>query len=448
MLCGLFGLVTVLVLCAGLCLAQMPQNVILMIGDGQGYNSVQATAYFKGNRPVYEAFPVRYGVSTYPFKGEYDSGKAWQNFDYVKSRATESAAAATAMATGKKTYNGAVSVNPYKKNLPTIVEIASQQGKATGVVTNVPFSHTTPAAMAAHNVSRVNYEAIAQEMLASRLDVIMGAGHPEFDNNGRRVTPTPARYKYVGGPSTWVSLKNGLSGWKLVQTKQEFEDLATGSRPPGTKILGVAQVHNTLQQKRGGDGKAPPFMDPMNDNVPTLAVMTRGALRVLAQNPRGFFLMVEGGAVDWACHDRQLGRMIEEELDFNEAVATVVEWVEANCGWGKTLLIVTGDHETGHLWGPDSGPPRTFNGIADRGAGNLPGAKFYSSEHTNALVPLYAKGAGAGLFAGYADEIDMKLGHYVNNTEIFEVMMGKAAEKKPQKGEGRDKTFFPKAVGF
>lgn len=446
---GVFCLWAVLGLWAGLALAQMPRQIILMIGDGQGYNTIQAAAFFKGSPPVYEAFPVRYGVSTYPDGGRYDPQAAWRNFQYVKSGAVDSAAAATAMATGVKTSNGMVGMNNAKHRLKTIVDLAAAAGKATGVVTSVPFSHATPAAMAAHNGNRDNYEAIAKEMLTSRLDVIMGAGHPEFDHNGDRVTPKTARaYKYVGGPATWTALKRGASGWKLIETRQEFEDLAKDGAPSGSKILGVAQVRSTLQQKRGWDTLAPPYVDPLIPGVPTLATMTRGALNVLAQNPQGFFLMVEGGAIDWASHEQQLGRLIEEELDFNDAAAAVVEWVETHGGWDKTLVIVTSDHETGHLWGPGSGPPQAFKPLENRGPGKLPGAAFYSSEHTNALVPLYAKGAGAELFAGYADEIDPKRGPYVDNTEIFKVMMGQAAQKQDERGKAMEAAPLQRAVGF
>jgi alkaline phosphatase len=418
-------LLVVLGLWAGVALAQMPRNVILMIGDGLGYNSVQAAAYFRGKPPVYAAFPVRYGVSTYAHGGAYAPHLAWANFDYIRAGATDSAAAATAMATGVKTFNGAFGVDPWRRSLTNIVEIAAQAGKAAGVVTDVPFSHATPAAMAARHEHRNNYEAIARQMLAGRLEVIMGTGHPEFDNNGRKVIPTPARCKYVGGPDTWSALKKGVAGWKLLETKEDFADLAGNGGPPGGKILGVPQVYHTLQQKRAGDGQAPPFTEPLNGSVPSLALMARGALQVLARNPRGFFLMVEGGAIDWAGHEHQLGRMIEAQMDFDAAVAAVAAWVEANGGWDATLLMVTSDHETGHLWGPGSGPPVAFKPLIDNGPGKLPGARFFSTEHTNALVPLYAKGAGAHLFADYADKIDPRRGPYLDNTAIFQVMLGR-----------------------
>jgi alkaline phosphatase len=432
----------------GLALAQMPKNVILMVGDGQGYNTVAATALFRGEASIYESFQVQYGVSTFPANGSYNPKKAWKSFDYVKSGTTDSAAAATAMASGVKTYNGAIGVDTERHILSNLVEVASSEGKATGVVSSVPFSHATPAAMAAHNASRNNYEAIAKDMLASGLDVIMGAGHPEFDNNGNAINGSKD-YKYVGGQDTWEALKNGqVNGWKLIETKTAFEELANGGPAPANKVVGVAQVHNTLQQRRSEDGTEAPFGAPLNDHVPSLEVMTKGALNLLSRDPDGFFLMVEGGAVDWANHANQLGRMIEEEMDFNAAVAAVVGWVEANGGWEEALVIITADHETGYLWGPGSGPPKSLKPLIDQGAGSLPGAEFYSGEHTNSLVPLYAKGAGAELFAGYADQIDPKRGPYIDNTEVFPVMLGKAAEKKPKRGKGRDKSTYQKAVGF
>jgi alkaline phosphatase len=448
-LASLVGVLAVLFWC-GLCPGQMPHNVILMVGDGQGYNSVQAAAYYAGAAPAYTAFPVKLGMSTYPHGGGYDPRAAWQEFDYVRQGATDSGAAATALATGVKTYNGAISVDPTRRSLTTIAEVAVQQGKAAGVVTSVPFSHATPAAMAAHNIDRGNYEAIAQEMLAGPLTVIMGAGHPEFDNNGSGVKPvSPGRYRYVGGQGVWEALKQGRHlGWTLLETRREFEDLANGRMPIPAKVLGVAQAHNTLQQKRAGDPRAAPYGEPLNKGLPTLAVMTRAALNVLARNPRGFFLMVEGGAIDWAAHEQQLGRLIEEELDFNHAVAAVVEWVEAHGGWDKTLLVVTSDHETGHLWGPGSSNPQAFALLKDRGAGALPEAAFYSDEHTNALVPLYAKGAGAALFAAYADRFDPKRGPYLDNTEVFRVMVGQAAPRQTRTGAAEGEGALPKAAGF
>jgi len=165
--------------------------------------------------------------------------------------------------------------------------------------------------------------------------------------------------------------------------------------------------------------------------VPSLETMTQGALNVLSADPDGFFVMIEGGAVDWANHSNDMGRMIEEQIDFNDSVQAVVDWVSANSSWDDTLLIVTADHETGYLWGPGSGTPATFNPIVDNGAGNLPGYQYNSGGHTNSLVPLYAIGNGSGLFYGVAVGSDSVRGPYVDNTDIFDVMKTAAALPEP-----------------
>lgn len=403
------------------------KNVIVMIGDGAGYNQVHAASlyqYGRTGRQVYEHFPFKYGMSTYSV-GSYDPTLAWSDFDYVKSGATDSAAAATAMSTGVKTYDAAIGVDKDGAPVKHVLERAEDLGKATGVVTSVQVSHATPAAFVAHNVHRNNYEQIALEMiLSSATDVVMGAGHPWFDNDGKPKA-TPNTFKYVGGQATWDALVAGTAGgdadgdgiadpWQLIETREAFQGLMNGPAPK--RVFGVAQVYSTLQQSRGGDGYAAPYVVPLNQGVPTLSEMTKGALNVLDDDPDGFFMMVEGGAIDWASHANQSGRVIEEQIDFNRAVEAVVDWVRTNSNWGETLLIVAADHETGYLTGPGSNP--TWQPLANNGVGNLPGMEWHSSSHTNSLVPFFAKGDAARLFIGYADEVDPVRGRYLDNTEI------------------------------
>jgi len=408
------------------------KNVIMMISDGCGYNQVDAASLYLYGRTgvqVYEHFPFKFGMSTYSADGHgYDPQLAWNDFDYVKSGATDSAAAATAMSTGVKTNDKAIGVDVYGNPLKHVAERAEELGKATGVVTSVQFSHATPAGFVAHNASRNNYEQIAQEMiLSSATDIIMGCGNPEFNNNGEPVAPTS--YKYVGGQTTWDGLKAGTVGadadgdgvadpWTLIQTRTDFQNLMNGPAPK--RVCGVAQVYGTLQQSRGGNDKADPFAVPLNENVPTLAEMTGGALNVLDDDPDGFFLMIEGGAVDWASHANQSGRVIEEEIDFNRAAEAVVDWVKKNSNWGETLLLVTGDHETGYLTGPGSDPD--WMPLVNNGAGNLPGMQWNSGSHTNSLIPFFAKGAAARFFKGCADGYDPVHRRYIDNTDIAGVI--------------------------
>jgi alkaline phosphatase len=433
----------------------LAKNVIVMISDGWDYNHLSAASYYaygKDARQVYNRFPVNYAMSTYmayldgqgdPYVLGYDPALAWSDFDYVKNGATDSAAAATSMSTGVKTYGGAIGVDLNGDPLPHVLELAEALGKSTGLVTSVEFSHATPAAFVAHNVSRNNYAAIANEMIYdSAVDVIMGAGNPCFTNSGVYTgkydddgQPTYAGctgqdFKYIGGAATWADIADGVvtgadangdgvpDDWTAVQTRQAFQDLMAGPTPD--RVLGVPQVYQTLQQSRGGDGYADPYVVPLVETIPTLEEMTVAALNVLDDDPDGLFLMVEGGAVDWASHANQSGRMIEEQIDFDNAVQAVDDWVRANSNWGETLLIVTGDHECGYLTGPGSDP--TWEPIVNNGIGNLPGMEWHSGNHTNSLIVISAKGDAARLFRPLADESDPVHGRYVDNTEIAQVI--------------------------
>jgi alkaline phosphatase len=163
------------------------KNIIMMIADGGGFNQTLAADYFqfgKTGKQVFEHFPLKCAMSTFS-DGSYEPSKAWSDFNYVKLNPTDSAAAATAMACGIKTYNKAIGVDFKGNPVKNISEQAEDLGKATGVVTTVPFSHATPAGFVAHNKERDAYEEIAREMLSSsRTDVIMGAGNPCCDDNG------------------------------------------------------------------------------------------------------------------------------------------------------------------------------------------------------------------------------------------------------------------------
>jgi alkaline phosphatase len=399
-----------------------PKNVIIMIADGGGFNHYKSADYYNcGRSPCqpYEQFPVRLAMSTYPYGGSYDPNLAWASFDYVDKGATDSAAAATAMATGIKTYNAAIGVDVHKKPVLNLIERAEQLGKSTGVVTSVPFSHATPAGFVAHNPKRDDYQGIARQMIFdSNARVIMGCGNPDYDSNGSH-TANP-NYKYIDS-SAWVVLKSASADgddlpdrWKLIQTREEFQSLANGETPK--RVFGVAQVFETLQQGRKGNAYADPYIAPFTQTVPTLEEMTKAALNVLDDDPNGFFIMIEGGAVDWAAHSNQSGRLIEETNDFNKSIEAVIHWVNTNSNWNDTLVIVTADHETGHLTGPGSG--QTWNDIISNGPGKLPAMEWHSRNHTNSLVPFFAKGAGAEKFTETVDGNDPVRGPYIDNTVI------------------------------
>ena len=426
----------------------LARNVILLLDDGGGYNHHEAgSLYDTGGRAgeVYQDdFPFRTAMSTYSYGPYgttgcptepvgYDPARAWSEWEYVTFDPTDSAASATAMATGEKTYNRAIGVGCDRLPLRNITQVFEDLGKSTGVVTTSAFSNATPAAFVAHNINRGNEPAIAREMIdISATDVIMGAGHPFFQDQGTPVAP--GDYKFIG-KKVWDGLVAGAEGgdangdgtpdpFTLVQTRAGFQSLMHGATPE--RVFGMAQVHSNLQVDRSGDLTADPYVVPFLQTVPTLSEMTLGALNVLDENPRGFFLMAEGGGTDVAASRNQAGRMMEEEISFDRAVDSVVGWVEENSNWGETLVLVVSDHETGYLTGPGSGPTATgpvWTPLTDNGQGTMPGLQFNLDSHTNSLVPVYAKGDAGRLLRTMVDGTDPVRGHYVDNTDIHQLLV-------------------------
>jgi alkaline phosphatase len=414
-----------------------PKQIILMIADGWCYNHITATNYYQhgeAGKQVYEGF-AHYPMATYAYDGEYKPRRAASRFRYVLKGPNDSAATATAMASGVATYKGAIGVDQNREPLRLISALAEEQGKATGVVSSVNFNHATPAAFLAHNESRGNYGEIARAMLAeSTADVILGGGHPFYDSDGRHKSlPSEGDLENFGGKRLWEGLQKGTLGadangdgtadpWAFLDTTVGLKALAHGETP--ARVFGLAPVASTLQQDRGhaqGIGEeAEPFATELTPNMPTLTDLSLGALNVLDEDPDGFFLMIEGGAVDWASHANQSDRMIEELTDFNAAVSAVVTWIEEHSTWDDTLLLITGDHETGYLTGPGSDPD--MKPIENRGKGNLPGMEWHSGGHSNQLIPLYAKGAGANAFTEHYEGKDPNRGRYIHDTAIGKVM--------------------------
>ncbi|MFC3124031.1 alkaline phosphatase [Pseudoroseomonas globiformis] len=436
------------------------KNVILLISDGAGVGTWDAASYFQHGelgQQAYDDFPVQGYMTTYPLTTSstptfdeggvdgqalgYDFTKVWnaapaegmfgeypaafEGYEYLRENVTDSAAAGTALSTGVKTYNNAISYDNNGNKLMNIGDYVVEAGKALGVVTSVQWSHATPAAFAAHNESRNDYASISKEMIESgQASVIMGGGHPFYDANGEfRIPTSPDDYNYVGGAETFMEVMSGNTDYSFIDSMAQFEALADGSYTlaDGEKILGTFRNGSTLQQGRDeGAG--------MLDSMPELSTMAEGALNVLGQNDEGFFLMVEGGAVDWAAHANDLERILEEQIAFNQTVESVVNWVETNSSWDETMVVVTTDHGNGLLLGPDA-TTDAFQPVQNNGAGNLPGVSWHTGNHTNELVPLWAKGAGSELLADAATRIDPGLGNYayremgytyLDNTDVFD----------------------------
>lgn len=191
----------------------------------------------------------------------------------------------------------------------------------------------------------------------------------------------------------------------------------------------LAPVSGNLAEARDGHSIIP-FDIPVKQSIPTLAEMSLAALNTLSTDPDGFILMIEGGAIDWADHDNNMPRMIEEYMYFYNTVDSVQKWLKEKGLLEETLIIVTNDHECGYLWGPGCAGS-TFSLPQNNGKGNLPTFKYYSDNHSNTLVPFFAKGPSSEIFYALADENDSVRGPYLTNSEIaiaVKMLWGNAVE--------------------
>lgn len=471
--------------------------VILMIGDGWGIKHIEATGKYTGHDPVYKSWQS-YWMSTYAEGGGYDPDLAWSDFDYVKRGATDSAAAATAMYTGTKTKPSMLNVSVDGQRLFSIAEKARMLNMAVGAVSSVQISHATPGGWYAHNDYRYNSYAIAEEGLFGEPQATYGQW--DWNQRVRYFAQTifnwlPRSRKifkdlYSGdhGPSQPVDVLIGADGTgysdeSYINDYIRERLLSESSQPDkhtlivsvdgednGARLTGMAENEN-ITKLVGLFGHSYRLADGSGHNLenPTLAEMTISALVVLGRNPNGFVLLIEGGAIDFAGHDNNMNRMIGEQIDFDEAVLEVVSWIEDNSNgssWDNTLVIVTGDHESGYLTaGPGVFPDQPLGEVSDRTISlekEVEGSDCRASwedknknniidegetafwvwntcresTHTNSLVPLYAKGLNAELFARFVTNVDPVRGPYVDNTNVHQVM--DTVISRPTASEGID----------
>lgn len=288
-------------------LAGSVKNVILLIGDGMGFGPIQYARNIlvgPGERLSFEELPYVGLVTTY-------SANQW---------VTDSAAAATAMATGYKTNNGMISVTPDGTPVKTILEAAQEAGKAVGLVSTNTVYDATPAAFGAHWGQRSGSDAIAAQLVAKRIDVILGGGSAQF-------------------------FPKGVGPGKRADGKNLVEE---------AKAAGYTYVANRTELDAAGDGKllglfTPSYMDYQLDrnlveqDEPDLADMTAKALEVLSRDPDGFFLMSEGARIDHMAHTAEVTGTVTEIADFEAAVNVALQFADEH---PDTLVIVTADHDT------------------------------------------------------------------------------------------------------
>ncbi|MFN8547591.1 MAG: alkaline phosphatase [Candidatus Eisenbacteria bacterium] len=301
------------------------KNVILLIGDGMGPAQRTLAYYGTGKEPAMNSMPVVGLMSTEPAPARPD-----------RVDVTDSAAAATALATGIKTYNEAISVDLARHPVPTILEAAKGAGKATGLVVTCQVNHATPACFAAHDTTREDYDAIAADYLTSRPDVILGGGTDYFlpaGQGGARADGRNLEAEFAG------------AGYHLVHTASELE--ATTATPLlglfAPKGLAPAIDRDLPRDGALTDDNGSPRAAAVQ---PTLVQETQRALGLLSRDPDGFFLMVEGSQIDWGCHANDAGYALGELEGFDAAVAAAREFAARD---RHTLVVVLADHETGGL---------------------------------------------------------------------------------------------------
>ncbi|MCK4894037.1 MAG: alkaline phosphatase [Calditrichia bacterium] len=326
------------------------KNIIFYIGDGMGISQITAARIFllgANERFNLEQMPVTGLITTHS----------------ADRLITDSAAGATAMATGFKTRNGMVGVSPDSMVLKTILEAAQERGMATGLIATSTITHATPACFVSHVLSRGNHSEIARQFNNSGVEVILGGGRQHFIPQEKSGSQRSDNLNLLDEATNL--------GYDVVSQKSQLEETKSG------KILGLFAMDEMKQ-------------DPMQ---PTISNMTQKALEILSQDPDGFFLMVEGSQIDWAGHDNDFPALVREMAAFDTAVTLGLEFAENN---GNTLVIVTADHETGGL---------LITG-GDVSGKDIEIAWHYTS-HTGQMVPIFAAGPGSHLFSGIHDNTEI-----------------------------------------
>jgi alkaline phosphatase len=340
----------VLIVLASACMADgTPRNIILLIGDGMGIGHITA-ARCEGPGPngrlAMDTMPITGLVLTHP----------------ANALVTDSAAAGTALATGVKTNNGIISMAPDGKRLKTILELAEEKGKSTGIISTKSITDATPAVFVAHVINRSQKEDIAIQMISSRVNVILGGGKKYF-------LPQSEGGSRADGRNLLDEAKK--RGYDVFDTTDAMKQSTS------KLIIGLFAQDSMLNQP----------------SEPTIAEMTAKAISALAKNGKGFFLMSEGAKIDTESHGNNAVGMTKETLWFDDAVHTALDFAKKD---KSTLVIVTADHETGGLavLDPDSDAPKFKAGWVSKG-------------HSANMVPVYAFGPSADRFSGTHDNTDI-----------------------------------------
>jgi len=337
-----------------------PKNVILLIGDGTGLSQVSSAFYFKGTDPNYGRFKHIGLIKTSSSREDI----------------TDSAAGATAFASGIKTYNGAIGVADDSTHVPTLVEIVEKQNIKTGLISTSSITHATPASFYAHTLSRGLQEEIASFMVTSEVDFVAGGGIKFFN-------------------------KRKDERDLIAELKAKTYTIDTTTLGDFTSIKEASKVAFLL-----ANNHMQPIAKGRGDFLPEATELGIQFLNKDADSTN-FFMMVEGSQVDWGGHANDADYLISELIDFDNAIGKALDFAEKD---GNTLVIVTADHETGGFT-LASTPKTSADGKSYSDYNDITGS-FSTGGHSATLIPVFAYGPGAEEFSGV----------YENN-EIFHKIM-------------------------
>lgn len=294
--------------CTSALAAPAPKNIIMLVGDGMGPS--YTTAY-----RMYADDPATPEVEQTVFD-RLLVGMASTHPDLATGYVTDSAAGATALSTGVKTYNGAIGVDVHKKAVQTVLELAKTQGRKTGIAVTSQINHATPASFGSHNESRQNYDQIADSYFDNKingqftLDVMLGGGWKYFIRDDRNLVE-----------------EFSASGYQYVDDLEKLDQVKSG-----TPLLGLF-----------GDSGMAWALDSKNQS--RLPKLVKAAITQL-ENEKGYFLLIEASQIDWAGHGNDIASAMAEMHD----LALALEWLEAYLVKNPdTLLVATADHSTGGL---------------------------------------------------------------------------------------------------
>ena len=318
------------------------KNIIMMIGDGMGPQQVgllqdfathSKTDIYKNRETALELFA--------------NSGQlALSSTTPVGGLVVDSACSATQLATGKPSLSEVVGLDIEGNATDTILEMAKAAGKSTGLISDTRITHATPAAFAAHQAHRSMENEIAVDMLENNVDVLLGGGLRYWipqnsdsintdlnDNLVALINEPTVRIKSKRKDDRNLLTEAQTAGYSLAFNADQLDAVE------GQKVLGLFSYSAML------DGISYSTCKKAGDCVqPSLAEMTKKALDILSKDEDGFFLMVEGGQIDWAAHNNDAGDMLHQLLKFDESIQAVYDWVKDR---DDTLVVITADHETG-----------------------------------------------------------------------------------------------------